>query len=229
MRLRATGHVLATFRVAGIAAVVLIGLSGCGTDDVSQPASYGRPAFGVFHTVRSKADVLPTWAISRLLEIHEKPFLSSRSLRAARRVLSHQEVWLVPAEGDVCLVGVVYPLVPEMNGERLPPSVGRLCLSEAAAEKGQLFEVRSLSTTIARRLPMRVEGIVPDGVHRVTIRYLRGASRTEAVTRNAYEATVVNPHTLSFVTDTGGQPKRHVISLPSVAGASPTPYRQPRR
>jgi hypothetical protein len=142
-------------------------------------------------------------------------------IREARKVLSKQEGWLIPAaEGKLCLVRVVYPLVPRSNGKRLPPSLSQTCASETEAVDGRLLETQSLSTTLAQRLPTRVDGIVPNGVHRVTVRSSDGASRTVPVARNAYEVIVVNPRSVAFVAERAGR-RRYIVRTPSVAGGKP--------
>jgi hypothetical protein len=222
------GPIARRIRAAGTAVILILlfAVAGCGTADHPQPAIPHRSAFSVLRSSPSVEDAIPLWVVRRLSESDKPPVLSAADFADARRVLPRQKGWLAPApEGELCLVRVAYPLVREMDGERLPPLAGRLCLSETEAEAGRLFETQSLSTTFAKRLPTRVVGIVPDGVHQVTVRFLGGASRKVAVKRNGYETVVINPRSLSFVAKRGGRRRRYVISLPTVAGASPTPYR----
>jgi hypothetical protein len=142
----------------------------------------------------------------------------------ARRVLPDQQGWLVSAPEDrLCLVRIVYPLVSEMDGKYLYPSVSRSCVSEAAAEAGRLVEVQSLSTTFVKHPPTRVDGIVPDGVRYVTIRFAGTASKVVEVVRNAYEAIVTNPRSVSFAAERGGRQHRYTVPLLSVAGGASTP------
>lgn len=143
-------------------------------------------------------------------------------------MLSDQQGWLLPApESDLCLVRVVYPLVPEINGESLPPSASRECSSEAAAEAGRLFGSQSLSTTFVKRLPTRVDGIVPDGVHYVTVHFAGDASKKVAVVRNAYEVIVINPHSVSFLATRTGHRQRYIVAMPSLTGAKKQPVPSP--
>lgn len=206
--------------------MLLVGATGCGAADGPQPATPSQSAFAVLESQRSNRDMVPPWVVRRLLKANE-PMLSAADIQGARRVLPHQEGWLIPGPEDgLCLVRVIYPLVSEVNGEQFPPSVSLSCSSQAKAEAGQLFETQSLSTTFAKRSPTRVDGIVPNGVRSVTVRFAGSASKKVAVERNAYETIVINPRLVSFVAKrTGRRRRRHVIPLPSVAGASPTPYR----
>src|SRR4029077_17285903 len=121
----------------------------------------------VLGTSPSPVDVVPSWVVHHLLEEHQ-PTLSVADIRKARRGLLRQDAWLVPdPENGLCLVRVIYPLDHEESGEHLPPAVSRLCARNAEVETGRLFETQSLSTTIAKRLPTLVDGMVPDGVDQV--------------------------------------------------------------
>lgn len=215
----------ATAARAAVALILLGAVAGCGAAVGSHPINSGQSSFSILRSARSANDAIPPWIARRLSESGNPPLLSRTDLREARKVLPHQEGWLVPAgEGNLCLVGVVQPLVPEINGQRLPPVSKRSCASEAKAEAGELFETQSLSTTFAKRLPTRVDGIVPDGVRHVTVHFLGGASRVLPVKRNSYETIVVNPYSLSFVAHRGGRRQRYILSVPTAAGASPAPY-----
>ncbi|HEV7481706.1 MAG TPA: hypothetical protein VGO13_01265 [Solirubrobacterales bacterium] len=92
------------------------------------------------------------------------------------------------------------------------------------------METQSLSTTFAKRLPTRVDGIVPDGVHHVVIdSTIKGASKAVPVVRNAYEAIVVNPRSVSFVAEQAGRRRRYAVLTPSAAGGRPYPSSSHRR
>lgn len=206
--------------------MLLVGVAGCGSADDPPLATSSQSALDVLRAPRSNRDAVPPWVVRHLLTKGEEPALSITDIHSARRVLPHQKGWLVSApEDELCLVRVVYPLVFEIDGEHLPPSVIRSCSTEAAAEAGRLFETQSLSTTFAKRMPTRVDGIVPNGVPQVTVRFAGSGSKKVAVKRNAYETIVINPRSVSFVAKRTGRWQRYVIPLPSVAGASPTPYR----
>lgn len=165
---------------------------------------------------------MPSWVIHDLL-LDSEPTLSTTDLRAARRVLAHQRGWLIPAAGnELCLARVVNPLVPEIDGQLLHPSVERSCASKTEAAAGRLSEAQSLSTTFRKHMPTRVVGIVPDGVNEVTIHLDGGASAQVAVAHNSYEDVLVNPSSVSFTATTSN--RRYVVPVSSVAGASGTPY-----
>jgi hypothetical protein len=179
--------------------------------------------FSVLQATRSSRDAVPPWAARHLLE-EDEPRLSKTDLRDARRVLPNQQGWLVPAPGGkLCLARLVYPLVPRSHGKPVPPIVNRACSGEAEASMGRLMETQSLSTTFASRLPTRVDGIVPDGVHHVVINSSVDGTKTVSVARNAYELIVVNPRSVSFVTDLPGHRQRYIVQTPTVVGAKPYP------
>jgi hypothetical protein len=225
---RGVGSIAAKIPTARVAMVIVlaVGVAGCGAaHDSPQFATSSLSAFAVLRVPRSHDDEVPPWVEHLVLEGHE-PVLSAADIQGARGVLPRQQGWLIQApEGGLCLVRMIYPLVSEVDGESLPPSVSRSCSSAAAAEAGQLFQTQSLSTTFVKRMPTRVIGIVPDGVDHVAVRFAGNASKRVAVVRNAYETIVINPHSVSFVAKRAGRRRRYVVHLPSVAGASPTPYR----
>jgi hypothetical protein len=213
----------------------LVALAGCGTAhkllqpgaSPSAPPAHSAPsarsAFAVLRAPGSANDVVPSWVARHLLHGNESTF-SAADIKDARRVLADQQGWLIPAADDeLCLVRVIEPLVSQAGGESLSPSVERSCAGQAQAEQGRLAGTQSLSTTFARRLPTRVVGIVPDGVREVTIHWAGGAS-TIAVARNAYEDTLINPSSVSFIAAGSGHRHLYVVPLSSVAGMRPTPY-----
>jgi len=200
-----------------------VGLVGCGTARSPQPSDSPSPAFAVLQTARTRGDVVP-FSVARYLLESDEPRLSGTDIQGARGVLPNQQGWLVPAAEDkLCLVRVVYPFVSKSDGEHLPPSISRACSSEVTAEAGRLVETQSLSTTLAKRLPTRVDGIVPDGVHHVSVHSTDGASKVVPVVRNAYEVIVVNPRFVSFVAEQAGRRRRYVVPTPSAAGGRPYP------
>jgi hypothetical protein len=210
---------------------LLVALAGCGTAHEQlqppKPRPRSRPsAFAVLRAPASGDDALPPWVAHHLVD-GDGPTLSAADIKGARRVLANQQGWLVPGpESELCLVRVVDPLVSQVGGQSLSPSVERSCASQAQAEQGRLSETQSLSTTFAKRLPTRVVGIVPDGVREVTIHWAGGASTSVAVARNAYEDTLINPSSVSFTAASSGHRRRYVVRLSSVAGTRPSPYHQ---
>jgi hypothetical protein len=226
VRSRGVGTIAA--RVAGACVLALapaIGLAGCGgTAERPRAAESGEPsAFSVLRAARTSSDAVPLSFARDLLRSSE-PNLYEPDIEGARKVLSHQLAWLVPGPGGaLCLVRVVYPLVSEGQGERLPASLGRVCSSEGAAREGRLMETQSLSTTFAKRLPTLVDGIVPDGVHRVVVHSIGGVRRAVPVVRNAYEAIAESPRSISFVAPQAGRRRPYVVLTPSTAGGRPYP------
>ncbi len=171
---------------------------------------------------QSPADAVPSWVEHELTENGE-PLLSRADVSRARAVLP-DEGWLIPyGASSVCLVRVIEPLVPELDGKRLYPSVTRSCATDVQAAQGHLTETQSLSTTFAKRLRTRVVGVVPDNVPDVVLRFDGRSSTRVPVMRNAYEAVLVNPNQVSFEVHAGRHRRRYVESLASVAGASPRP------
>jgi len=166
---------------------------------------------------------MPSW-VTHFLATSDGPVLSAEDIEGARRVLANQQGWLVPApENELCLALVVNPLVPEMNGRRLYPSIKRSCATQAEVEQGRLTETLSLSPTFANRIPTRVTGIAPNGVSEVTIRGV-DATATVTVIRNAYEYILINPISVSFTATMDGHRRHYVVPLASAGGTRPTPY-----
>ncbi len=201
-------------------------LTGCGAAQKAQrpPKSPSPSALAVLRAPKTAGEAVPSW-VAHFLAKSDEPALSAEDIEGARRVLANRQGWLVPApENELCLALVVDPLVPEVNGQRLYPSVKRSCATQAEVEQGRLTETLSLSPTFAKRVPTRVTGIVPDGVSEVTI---RGAAATAKVTvvRNVYEDILINPSSVSFTATTDGHRRHYVVPLASAAGTSPTPYR----
>lgn len=213
------------------ALVLAISLAGCGGARTAETTTAPQSsAFDVLRAAPRRGDAL-TPMVARYLLSAQGLALSPGELDNVRRVLTDQEGWLLPTvDGKLCLVRVVYPLVPTSNGERLPPSISQTCSSESEAIAGRLMETQSLSTTFAKRLPTRVDGIVPDGVHHVVIdSTIKGASKAVPVVRNAYEAIVVNPRSVSFVAEQAGRRRRYAVLTPSAAGGRPYPSSSHRR
>jgi hypothetical protein len=225
------GSIAAAAGATGVLVLALaIGLVGCGSGPSTQVADASHSSvFAVLRTPRTSGDVVPLFVARFLLEGNE-PKLAETDLQDARRVLPDQQGWLVPAPEDkLCLVRVVYPLISKSHGEDLPPSVNRTCSTQGAVEAGRLMETQSLSTTLAKRLPTRVDGVVPDGVHHVVVRSIGDTKKAVPVVRNAYEVIVVNPRTVSFVAEQAGRRRRYVVQTPSAAGGRPYPLPGHRR
>lgn len=226
LRFGGVGSIATAVRVgacgAFLAFVVCVG--GCGASRSELRASPSHlSAFAVLNSARTRADTVPSKVAHYLLQLDE-PSLSPVEIQDARTVLPNRRVWLVPApEGMLCLVRMIYPLVLGVHGEHLPPAVGGKCSSEKGAQEGRLMASQSLSVRPTERVPMRVYGIVPDGVRNVLARSSRDVVRIVRVQRNAYEFSMVNPQSVSFATGQGRGRGRYVVSIPSIAGAKQSP------
>jgi hypothetical protein len=107
--------------------------------------------------------------------------------------------WLVPAaDGELCLVHLIHPLIARIAGRVLAPAVARACAGGEEAERGQLLEVRSL-TLGAYADRAELLGVVPDGVRAVSVERAGVlAPVTVPVARNAYRAIVREPTSVRF-------------------------------
>jgi hypothetical protein len=210
--------------IVALVALALLAAGCAGGEEAQRPDRPASP-FGVLRSSPSDGDGLPAWVIGDMRRSDRAAF-ASLDLTGARRVLGRRRAWLLPmAPKGLCLVQVVRPLVAEFHGKALPPTVGQICLPEHAVEIGELRQSRSLSTTFTTHLRTLVEGIVPDGVRSVTVHFEHHSSERVPVTRNSYEATVVNPHSVSFSVSTDGHRRDRVVSIASAAGARPRPAR----
>jgi hypothetical protein len=209
--------------------VLITSVGGCGVVRNDLPAAtHQSSAFAVLNTARTGSDAIPRKFAHDMLK-NGGTSLFSANIQDPRRIRPNRQAWLVPAPGDVfCLVRVVYPLIAlGVHGERLAPIMAGTCSSEAAAKAGRLMATQSLIATFAKLVPTRVCGIVPNGVRHVVAHSSGKAVRTVTVQRNAYEFTMINPRSVSFVTNSGGHQRRYVIPTPTVAGAKPYPGSRP--
>jgi hypothetical protein len=156
-----------------------------------------------------------------------RPEFSSQDIRAARRVLLDHPGWLVPAaNGEVCLVHVVYPTVSELGGATLPPATAHACAPESAALGEGIVESQSLTSgTYARTA--RIVGVVPNDVGTVTITSRAGVRTAATVIRNAYEAVIQEPVAISFVVHRHGRLYTHVVGVRVVHARSRSPVDRP--
>jgi len=177
----------------------------------AQPAGAPSLAFEVSATPATSEDALPQDVADTLAGSAHPEFVAA-DLRAARRVLAQDGGWLVPADdGEACLVRLAYSLLAPRGS--IPPSTRHVCMSEKLAQEGRLLEAESFATPQKPNPKARVVGIVPNGVSSVTFRS-RGGQRTVIPTvRNAYEAIVVEPVSLTFVARQGGKTTRHSIEI----------------
>lgn len=199
-------------------------LFACGSDQrVSKPES--APAgFSVLAQKAGPDDVVPG-QIAEALAQSTRPEFSKADIAAARRVVSDNPVWLIPAvNGELCLARIVYPLVARSHGAPLPPAPAIACDAQTAALDGKLVVTQSLVTTAQGALgPSRVLGVVPDGASAVRVVFGHGQSASVEPIRNGYELVVEDPERLLFRLRTGSKTLAKTVRLltPTV-GASPT-------
>jgi hypothetical protein len=214
------------------AAVLVCGLAclltSCSSDRQNARAAVRHPGFSLLDQRGGPNDAVPS-QVTAALEADVSPEFTARDIRIARRVLPSESAWLVPAEGgDLCLVRLVYPLVSSIGGTPLGPAVAVGCNSEAAALAGRLVATQSLSaTSAARTVPVRVIGIVPDGVENVSIRSGRGHASRVAVVQNAYEAVLRDPTEVLFEIRHGGRRTHTEVPLILASFSNAVPVQQP--
>lgn len=204
-------------------------LAGCGA------AGHGRaarpvagqlsrpPRFAVFSQTAASQEALPAEAAADLRQ-SAQPRFSAAGIGMAARVLPGNSAWLVPAaNGEVCLVRIVYPQVATLRGQPVPPAVGRDCVPEAVAQQGRLLETQTLGGVLHGAVRSNVFGIVPDGVRAVAIVSRGGESQTVAVERNAYEALAVEPSAVRFVQRQGSRSWHRSVAVVSFNANSASP------
>jgi hypothetical protein len=173
------------------------------------------PRFAVFAS-RTEVDELPSEVTVTLAHSHNPKF-SNADIEDARRVRALQPVWLVPASEDkVCIVRIVYPFPGATQGTGTARAIGHTCNSEEEAETGGLVETHTLGPSPSGWSRMSVIGIAPDGIANVTISARHGVTTVAPVQRNAYEAVVAGPVSVTFRTHHDHRLVRHVIPLGAV-------------
>jgi hypothetical protein len=196
-------------------------LASCGTTHdhhAKSGAPLPQPGFSVFAGSPTSSDALPDEIATQLPQNVDHKFAKA-DIRDARRVLADDPGWLVPAaNAEICLVQLIYPLIPVVHGEVLRPAPSTSCASEASAQAGRLVGTRSLSTSTTRATKTSVTGIVPNGVSTVTIVSARGQQTIADVMRNAYEAVATDPVAVRFVTTSHGKPTTHTVKLATFTG-----------
>jgi hypothetical protein len=200
-----------------------ISLSSCGADTLGPSPSTGvTSGVGVLSVGRSPDDLLPPEVLMFLSE-SVRPEYTPADLRAARRVLANEPGWLLPAaDGEICLVRVVYPLLSGSGSASLPPTDSQVCESESGVLGGRLVETQSLSATSAQGMT-RVVGVVPDGVAKVLVVLAGGATAVVPVQRNAYEVIVRGPVAVRFVRRQDSRVTAHRIELSIFGGRRVAP------
>jgi hypothetical protein len=179
--------------------------------------------FAVLNTSAKPDDVVPK-EVSTALAESVQPEFTSADIRAARRVLADEPVWLVPAvEGRLCMVRLVFPLVTGAQGRDLGPIPAQVCASEAEARAGELVSTHSLATSATRRASTSIVGIVPDGVRQVSLISRLGTSTTLPVIRNSYATVALEPASVTFVVDRGGRRVTRMVPLATFRSQSSFP------
>jgi hypothetical protein len=189
-------------------------LASCGASrNRTKPENVSRPGFAVFDRAPTSSDALSA-EVAATLSRSAQPEFGQAEIKEARRVLANEPGWLVPAaNGEICLVQVIYPLVAKERGEVLPPAPATACQSEALAKAGQLVGTRSLSASLTQATDSIVTGVAPNGVATVKIVSSRGRSTSVDVVRNAYEVAVADPVAVRFTTTSHGKPITHTVRL----------------
>jgi hypothetical protein len=197
-------------------------LASCGAAQDRHPgsATVSRPGFAVFDDAPTPSDAL-TEEVAGTLSRNVQPEFGKAEIADARRVLANDPGWLVPAaNGEICLVQLIYPVIGAVHGEVLPPTPETACQPEALAEAGQLVGTHSLSASLTQATDSNVTGVAPNGVATVTIVSSRGRSTSVDVIRNAYEVVVADPVAVRFTTTSHGKPITHTVRLTTFSGGA---------
>jgi hypothetical protein len=192
----------------------------------SENTSVGK-FFSVLNSVRVSVDALP-FARHGMPPSRSDPLLSQASEREARRLpLRTPAAWLVPAADErLCLLYTVDALTLGPGGRSLPPAVVQQCATVAAATAGRLVVTQSLSASSrGGSEEVRILGIVPDGVARVSVTGGDGRSTVLPILRNSYAGTVADPVAVRFSDRVGTSSVSRVVPVASVdsRAAMPTP------
>jgi len=196
-------------------------LSACGAvSDRPQPATMSPSDFAVFDDAPAPSDAL-TGEVAAALLRSLQPEFGKAQIKEARRVLANDPGWLIPAaNGEVCLVQLIYPVIGVVHGEALPPAPVTSCEPEVLAEAGQLVGTHSLSASLTQAADSNVTGVAPNGVATVKIVSSHGRSITVDVVRNAYEVVVRDPVAVRFTTTSHGKPTPHTVRLTTFSGGA---------
>jgi hypothetical protein len=174
----------------------------------------------VFEEAPTASDALTGKVDAMLLQSANYEF-TKLDLREARRVLADAPGWLVPAaNGKICLVELIYPLIVAIHGEILPPTLSTTCEPEGSVQTGHLYSTRSLSPSAGEAGETNVTGVVPDGVAMVTIVSPGRPSTKVEVLRNAYEVVVADPVAVRFVATKHGRRSLDTVKLVTFSGGS---------
>jgi hypothetical protein len=128
--------------------------------------------------------------------------------------------WLIPvADERLCLLYTVKALTPGPGGRSLPPAVVQQCATLAAAIVGRLVVTQSLSASSSGGSEeIRILGVVPDGVGRVSVIGGDGRTTVLPVQRNSYAGTVAEPTAVRFSDRVGTSSVFRVVPVASFDG-----------
>lgn len=170
-------------------------------------------SFAVLGKGPTQDDVVPS-EVGSVLSGNQGAGFTRTDLRAARRVLPDDPGWLVPAsEHQICLVRLIYPLIPRVGDTTLGPVPSSRCATEGDARSGRLVETQALMTVGTRPKSTVVIGILPNGITGATIISRGGSGTLVMVINNAYYGVVLDPVSVRFITHDHGQVEHHVIPL----------------
>jgi hypothetical protein len=187
------------------------------------PVSAGM-LFSVLDTERTDDDALPS--VRSGVPVGGSATLSDNAgARGARRLSSM--AWLVlTGDSELCLVYSVKALTPGPTGAPLPPAIVHQCTTVIAAAAGRLVVTQSLSASSrGKSEEVRILGVVPDGVARVSVIEGDGRTTVVPVRRNSYAGTVADPVAVRFSDRVGTSSVSQVVPVASFdsRAAMPTP------
>jgi hypothetical protein len=155
------------------------------------PASESQD-FGILRQDQQPGDAFAT---APEMPAGANPVLA-RSVQVPESSLSTGRVWVVPADGAICL-----RVVDPASGD------GWACATTTQAAAGDL--IAAMRPTPGDGSPAFVHGLTPDGVTQVTVTGPDGTSLDVPVTDNVYAITLnATPAMLAYTTSDG-----HVIAL----------------
>jgi hypothetical protein len=182
---------VAAVALAGAGALVL-GVRAIDDPPVRTDAS-GVSRFAILRRAPDASDAIPArWR----RQLPKNPEMSPDY--AAARSAAGMSVWIVPADGGVCMF------------EALGDGAGASCATTAGAERGQLFGISSGTGFGLTGTERRVAGLLPDGASHVTLKLRDGTTRALSLRENVYAAVVprrpvelswtdaLGPHTMAL-------------------------------
>jgi hypothetical protein len=199
-----------------VAVLSIILVSGITLKNHPRDVAVSHPGFAVFDVAPTPSDAL-AGDVASTLSKSAQPEFEQTEIKEARRVLANKPGWLVPAaNGEICLVLLIYPVVGAVHGEVLPPIPTTACQPEALAKAGRLVGTHSLSASLTRTTSSDVTGIAPNGVTSVMV----VPSLSVDVVRNAYEVVVADPVAVRFTTRSHGKSITRTVRLTTFNGGA---------